>query len=105
MDPNNGRPRSRPPGQRPSPFPLPSGLKRVREGCPPQGCEICCIRDMVTRVLSGLGIAGLFLASALLGVASVLGAHSQWLGMPPRMRRFVKPGLGFNVLPFRRRKR
>jgi hypothetical protein len=67
--------------------------------------EICCIRDMVTRVLSGLGIAGLFLASALLGVASVLGAHSQWLGMPPRMRRFVKPGLGFNVLPFRRRKR
>jgi hypothetical protein len=60
---------------------------------------------MVTRVLSGLGIAGLFLASALLGVASVLGAHSQWLGMPPRMRRFVKPGLGFNVLLFRRRKR
>ena len=67
--------------------------------------EICCIRDMVTRVLSGLGIAGLFLASALLGVASVLGAHSQWLGMPRRVRRFAKPGLGCNVLPFRRRKR
>jgi hypothetical protein len=60
---------------------------------------------MVTRVLSGLGIAGLFLASMLLGVASALDAHSQWVGTPRRVRRFVKPGLGFNVLPFRRRKR